>query len=107
MCAISSCCADAATSVTAQAAATWSWPLLLLITATVVTGLVVYGGDQQAGPLAGMVTKATGEEMEEVHEVIANIALAFVFLHIAAVVFASFAHRENLARSMVTGYKRP
>ena len=80
--------------------------LLVLITATVVTGLIVYGGDQQAGPLAGMVTKATGEEMEEVHEVIANIALALVFLHIAAVVFASFAHRENLARSMVTGYKR-
>ena len=70
--------------------------LLVLITATVVTGLIVYGGDQQAGPLAGMVTKATGEEMEEVHEVIANIALAFVFLHIPAVVFASFAHRENL-----------
>jgi hypothetical protein len=27
----------------------------------VVTGLVVYGGDQQAGPLAGMFTEATGE----------------------------------------------
>jgi cytochrome b len=81
--------------------------LLMLIAATVVTGLIVYGGDQQAGPLAGMVTKATGKSMEEVHEVIANIALAFVFLHIAAVVFASFAHRENLVRAMVTGYKRP
>jgi cytochrome b len=81
--------------------------LLVLIAATVVTGLIVYGGDQQAGPLAGMVTKATGESMEEVHEIIANIALAFVFLHIAAVVFASFAHRENLVRAMVTGYKRP
>lgn len=81
--------------------------LLVLITATVVTGLVVYGGDQQAGPLAGMFTKETGEAMEEVHEVIANITLGFVFLHIAAVIFASFAHHENLVRSMVTGYKRP
>jgi cytochrome b len=81
--------------------------LLVFIAATVVTGLIVYGGDQQAGPLAGMVTEATGEAMEGVHEIVANIALALVFLHIAAVVFASFAHRENLVRSMVTGYKRP
>ena len=80
--------------------------LLVFIAATVVTGLIVYGGDQQAGPLAGLVSKETGESLEEVHEIIANIALALVFLHIAAVVFASFAHRENLVRSMVTGYKR-
>jgi cytochrome b len=81
--------------------------LLLLLTATVVTGLIVYGGDQQAGPLAGMFTKDTGEAMEEVHEVIANITLAFILAHIAAVVLASFVHRENLARAMITGYKRP
>lgn len=81
--------------------------LLLFLTATVVTGLVVYGGDQQAGPLAGMFTKDTGESMEEIHEVIANITLALVFMHVAAVVLASFAHRENLVRAMVTGYKRP
>ena len=81
--------------------------LLVFITATVVTGLVVYGGDQGGGPLAGMFTKETGEAMEEVNEVIANIALALVFLHVAAVVFVSFAHRENLVRSIVTGYKRP
>ena len=35
--------------------------LLVLLAATVVTGLVVYGGEQQAGPLAGMFTKDTGE----------------------------------------------
>lgn len=80
--------------------------LLLFLAATVVTGLVVYGGDQQAGPLAGMFTQDTGEAMEEVHEVIANITLALVLAHIAAVVFASFVHRENLVRAMVTGYKR-
>jgi cytochrome b len=81
--------------------------LLLFLVATVVTGLVVYGGDQQAGPLAGMFTEQTGEEMEEVHEVLANVTLALVIAHIAAVVLASFAHRENLIRAMVTGYKRP
>ena len=60
--------------------------LLVFLAATVVTGLVVYGGDQQAGPLAGMFTKDTGEAMEDVHEVIANITLALVLAHVAAVV---------------------
>jgi cytochrome b len=81
--------------------------LLVFLTATVVTGLVVYGGEQQAGPLAGMFTKPTGENVEELHELFANITLALVFAHIAAVVFASFVHRENLVRAMITGYKRP
>jgi cytochrome b len=80
--------------------------LLVFLAATVITGLLVYGGDQQAGPFAGVVSKATGEQLEEVHEVIANITLALVFAHIAAVIFASFAHHENLVRAMVTGYKR-
>ena len=80
--------------------------LLLFLTATVVTGLVVYGGEQQAGPLAGMFTKDTGEAIEEIHVVIANITLALVLAHIAAVVLASFMHRENLVLAMITGYKR-
>ena len=81
--------------------------LLIFIAATVITGLVVYGGDQQAGPLAGMFTKETGEQMEEVHEVIANITLALIIAHIAAVILASFAYHENLVRAMITGCKRP
>jgi cytochrome b len=79
--------------------------LLVFLTATVVTGLVVYGGEQQAGPLAGMFNEDTGEAVEEWHEVLANIALGLIFVHIAAVVLASFMHRENLVRAMVTGYK--
>lgn len=80
--------------------------LLIFLAATVVTGLVVYGGDQQAGPLAGMFTEEFGESFEEVHEVVANITLALIFLHIAAVILASFVHRENLVRAMITGMKR-
>jgi hypothetical protein len=34
--------------------------LLLFVAATVLTGVSVYSGDQQAGPLAGMFTKETG-----------------------------------------------
>jgi cytochrome b len=79
--------------------------LLLFLTATVVTGLVVYGGEHQAGPLAGMFSKDTGEAVEGAHEVLANITLALVLVHIAAVILASFAHHENLVRAMITGYK--
>jgi cytochrome b len=80
--------------------------LLVFLAATVATGLVVYGGEQQAGPLAGMFTEAFAESFEEIHELLANITLALVLAHIAAVVLASFVLRENLVRSMLTGYKR-
>jgi len=80
--------------------------LLVFLAATVATGLVVYGGDQGAGPLAGMFGKDTGEAVEEVHDVIANITLTLVFFHLAGVALASFAHHENLVRAMITGLKR-
>jgi cytochrome b len=46
-----------------------------------------------------------GDAMEEVHEFSANLMLAVVVVHLAGVVVSSFLHRENLVRSMLTGYK--
>jgi cytochrome b len=80
--------------------------LLVMLGATGIAGLIVYGGEDQAGPLAGRVSKHTAELAEEWHEVLANITLALIFVHVAAVVFASFAHHENLVRAMLTGRKR-
>jgi len=82
--------------------------LLICLAATVWSGLTVYAYDRGAGPLAGLFVKGGVEEefWEEIHELMANFTLVLVGLHIAGVVLASFAHRENLVRAMVTGYKR-
>lgn len=44
--------------------------------------------------------------VEEVHEVMAHVAILLVGLHVAGVAVSSFGHRENLVRSMITGRKR-
>ena len=46
-----------------------------------------------------------GEWLEEVHEAAANVMLAIVGVHIAAVILSSLLHRENLVRAMISGRK--
>jgi cytochrome b len=104
--------------------------LLAFLAATTVTGMWVYAEEEGRGPLAGIVASDTlpqdrapltrggehdedddgrrgGESsLEELHEFFANVTLMLVLLHIGGVALASFAHRENLPRAMITGRKR-
>ena len=43
--------------------------------------------------------------LEDVHDVAGNLMLAVVGVHVAGVAVATWLHRENLVRSMVTGMK--
>ena len=115
--------------------------LLLALAVTVGSGLLAYGDEKHAGPLAFLFPAPTVSESQgttdaplfpsldedaddgdearaegpgrreesqfvELHETFGNLTLLLVILHIGGVVLASFAHRENLARAMVTGRKR-
>ncbi len=69
--------------------------LLLSIIAVTASGIALTG-----------VMPFSGEWVEEVHEIAANMTVLLIALHIAGVIFASFEHCENLVRAMFNGYKR-
>lgn len=88
----------------------WMVVLLLIMLALIsITGLALYGADKHAGPLAGVMAgtgKAVKDILEVFHEFFADLTAFLVVLHVAGVVMESILNKENLARAMVTGYKR-
>ena len=83
--------------------------MIISLLVTTVTGMAIYGIEEQAGPLASwFIQKESlwGDIFEETHEFFANFTVLLVFIHVAGVIIESFIHKENLVKSMVDGKKR-
>lgn len=81
--------------------------ILLAMTVVVgVSGIVTMGGDEQQGIAAGWFSFAQIAVLKKLHEAGAILMLLVVAGHVTGVVVESVQHKENLARSMVTGYKQ-
>ena len=87
------------------------WMILLMMISlvlTTLTGLVVYGVEEHAGPLVNYVNvlpRWLAKGFEEIHEFFANFTLLLIFIHVGGVIIESLLHHENLVRAMWTGKK--
>lgn len=80
--------------------------LLALLVAQVSLGLFAVDVDGiESGPLSHLVSFDTGRACAELHEDLFNILLAFIALHVAAVLFYLIYKRDNLIAAMIHGHR--
>ncbi len=85
-----------------------SWAIYLLLglgLLTVISGLLAFGGEEQHGPLAGLLNFPQGHLAHVFHEWLSWLMLGVVIIHLIGVLVESLLHRENLVAAMLTGYK--
>ena len=72
-----------------------SWVIYGLLLLGLLSGVTGYATYNEIG----------GDLFEELHEALSNAMLVLVAIHVTGVVASSLLHRENLVRSMISGYK--
>lgn len=83
--------------------------LLALLAAIFASGLVTLATVDYEGPLlflANQVSDDTSYFFRHAHDFFVDVALLLIPLHLLGVISGSIQHKENLARSMVTGMKK-
>jgi cytochrome b len=76
---------------------------LIVFIFLVVTGLMIEGGEEKQGVLAGVTSYALGHGAKELHEALALLVLFMIGFHLAGVIVESWLQRVNLVRGMIDG----
>ncbi len=74
--------------------------------AMVIALLLAMAGISATGYMMTLDMFWGAEWVEDAHEILVNGTLLLIILHVGGVILASFEHKENLVRSMITGLKR-
>lgn len=81
------------------------YAMLVLGLLVCVSGVMVLGTEESQGLLKHLADQPLGESLRRLHDALSWLMLALVVVHVTGVVVESRAHRENLAKAMVTGRK--
>lgn len=73
---------------------------MVILLIAMISGIVTTGYMMTTDTFWGI------EWVEDVHKALVYSTVGLIVLHVAGVVLASVEHRENLARAMITGWKR-
>ncbi|HEY9164381.1 MAG TPA: cytochrome b/b6 domain-containing protein, partial [Magnetovibrio sp.] len=80
---------------------------LLFVLATItLSGLMVLGGEENQGPLAGAATYAVGSVAKAIHSGFVVLLLGMIVLHIGGVYVEIKLTGENLVKAMISGLKK-
>jgi len=77
-----------------------------IVTASIITVIPAAYAAESDGNGQSKKRERRNKFWEDIHEVVANLTLFLVFIHIGGVALASLVHRENLPWAMFTGRKR-
>ena len=80
--------------------------ILAVLLAQAATGLFANDGSFTEGPLAKLVSRATGELLSSIHRWGELAIYALIALHLAAVLFYLLVRRDNLIGPMISGDRR-
>lgn len=86
----------------------WS-VIIMLVLMLLQIGLGLFAVDVdgiESGPLSYYVSFDLGREIADLHELIFNVLLAFIAVHVSAVILYLVLKRKNLIAPMVTGRTR-
>jgi len=85
-----------------------AWMIVVLLsslTFLVITGMVVWGGQENQGPLAHLIGFKVGDFTKDIHEFFANILMFAIAAHFIGVFVETVIFKHPLIKAMISGKK--